>query len=191
MKRIALFGCSSVDGTPYGVDHPDIWPNLLAKDLDANLDNCFVGSGSNAAIFRNFCKYFQQHTADLCVVFWSFYMRSEVHMNETVYQITPGTKSFPQKFVDKFYANANLEVYKQDLQNKIWCVDQICEKNNINIMQGSAFEIDFKIDFSKNWFPHSLHSLIQNHTTCGHAQIQDHSHIKDKIQNFIIDNKLF
>jgi len=191
MKKIALFGCSSVDGTPYGVDHPGIWPNLLTQDLDAHLDNCFVGGGSNAAIFRKFCNYFQHNTADLCIVFWSFYMRSEVHMNETVYQISPGTTSFPGKFVDKFYKNANVDVYKQELQNKIWCVDQICAKNKINIMQGSAFEIDFPLNFSKNWLERDLHSLIEKHTSCGHAQLDDHVKIKDQIKNFIIDSKLF
>lgn len=190
MKKIALFGCSSVDGTPYGVDHPEIWPNLLAKDLNSNLDNCFVGSGSNSAIFRKFCQHFQNSTADICIIFWSFYMRSEVHINETVYQITPGTKSFPGKYVDKFYANQNSEIYKQDLQNKIWCVQQICEKNDIKLLQGSAFDIDFDLDLPKNWFPHSLHSLIINHTSCGHAQIQDHVHIKNKILNFLLDSKI-
>lgn len=188
--KIALFGCSSVDGTPYGVTHPEIWPNLLSKDLNVELDNCYVGSGSNAAIFRKFCEYFQMNNSELCIVFWSFYMRSEVHMNETVYQITPGTKSFPAKYVEKFYANQNLKVYQQELQNKIWCVDEICQKNNINVMQGSAFDIDFQLKFSKNWFPVSLHSLIKNHTECGHAQIQDHLHIKNQIKKFIIDNKL-
>ena len=190
MMKIALFGCSSVDGTPYGPDHPDIWPNLLAEELGFNLDNCFVGSGSNAAIFRKYCDYFQTNTADLCLIFWSFYMRAEVHMNETVFQITPGTKSFPGKYVDKFYANQNLEIYKQDLQNKIWCVQQICEKHNIKLLQGSAFNIDFNLNLPTNWFPHSLHSLIENHTSCGHAQLSDHSKIKDKIKNYLIEKKL-
>jgi len=190
MKKIALFGCSSVDGTPFGVDHPSIWPNLLAKDLDATLDNCFVGSGSNAAIFRKFCEYFQTNTADLCLIFWSFYMRAEIHMDEKVYQITPGTKSLPAKYVNKFYSHQNLNTYKQDLQNKIWCVDQICQKNNIPILQGTAFDIDFDLKLPHIWFPHSLHSLIENHTSCGHAQLPDHLKIKDKIKDYLIEKKL-
>ena len=188
--KLVLFGCSSVDGTPYGYDHPDIWPNKLAKDLGMQLNNCFVGSGSNAAIFRKFCEYFQNDTADLCIMFWSFYARSEVHMDETVYQITPGTTSFPGKYVDKFYANQNMDLYKQELQNKIWSVEQICQNNKIPIMQGTAFDIDFPIKYPNVWYPHSLHSLIQNHTHCGHADIGDHVLIKDKLLNFIIDRKL-
>ena len=188
--KIALFGCSSVDGTPFGVSHPGIWPNLLAKDLDAILDNCFVGSGSNAAIFRKYCDYFQNDTADLCLIFWSFYMRAEIHIGETLYQITPGTQSFPAKYVDKFYGNQNLEIYKQELQNKIWCVDKICQKNNIPVLQGTAFEIDFHLNLPQIWFPNSLHSLIENYTSCGHAQLPDHIKIKNNIKNYLIEKKL-
>ena len=190
MTKIVLFGCSSVDGTPYGSEHPNIWPNTLAQELNMEMDNCFVGSGSNAAIFRKFCDYFRNKTADMCIVFWSFYMRSEVHMDEKVYQITPGTKSFPGKYVQKFYANQNTDTYIMDLQNKIWCVDEICNNNRIPVMQGSAFDINFALQKSKHWFPKSLHSLIRNTTDCGHAQIQDHPYIKDQIKNFIIDSNL-
>jgi hypothetical protein len=53
--RILVAGCSLTSGYGFAdeINDKDIWPNILAKNLDAEIDNVSVAGNSNEFIFLN------------------------------------------------------------------------------------------------------------------------------------------
>ena len=172
--RIAFFGDSYTEGTPFQTTDPEIWPNLIGKHLNAEVDNQYASGGSNRAIFRNICRYFQNNTCDLAIVMWSHYMRNEIHVNEEVYQIQPNSTSFPDKFVKKYYRDQNENAHWHDFIDHIWAVEKII---TVPHFQGCCFPLEKPLDKPKNWFTLSMWEMMGPSTPCGHPEKFGHKNI--------------
>ena len=172
--KIVVFGDSYTEGAPFPIHDPKIWPNLLGKKYNAEVDNQHVKGGSNHAILRNFCRYFQNNTADFAIIMWSHWMRNEIMMDEKIYQIQPATTSFPANFVKKYYANRSEQIDWQDFLDKIWIVDKICP---VPHFQGCCFPLYQDFGKPKNWFPFTMWELSLQMTPCGHPQKIGHKNI--------------
>jgi hypothetical protein len=174
--KIVFFGDSYTQGTPYPTDSKNIWPNIVAEHFDADVENKYVAGGSNHAIMRNICRYFQQSSCDVAIVMWSDWSRTEVHVNEQVYQLQPNGNSFDEKFINDYYKNRNLDIDWEDFLDKIWLCDKL-NNNRIRIVQGCCFELANDFEKPANWFPYNMHELALKKTPCGHPHISQHKDI--------------
>ena len=186
--KIVFFGDSYTEGMPFPTNDPKIWPNLLGKKCDAEVINRHVKGGSNQAILREFCRYFQNNTADLAIIMWSHWLRNEVMMNEKRFQIQPATTNFPKDFVEEFYGHINENLEWEDFLDKVWMVDKIC---TVPHFQGCCFPLYKDFDKPINWFPFNMWELSLKMTPCnhpekiGHANIYEHMYKHLQICNLI------
>lgn len=185
--KIVFFGDSYTEGTPFPTKDPYIWPNLLGRKFRAKVDNQYHPGGSNHAILRKFCRYFQNNTADVAIIMWSHWLRNEIQMGEKVYQIQPSNDSFPADFTRKFYGNRNEQLDWEDFLDKIWIVDKICPIPHI---QGCCFPLYKDFDKPKNWFPYSMFDMALNMTPCGHPQKNGHKNIYELMARHLQKNKI-
>jgi len=185
--KIAFFGDSYTQGTPYPTDYEKIWPNIIANHYGAEADNQYVAGGSNQAILRNFCRYFQTQTCDLAIIMWSHWSRNEIHIDEKVIQIQPASQSFKLGFVENYYKNRNEDVDWLDFLDKIWICENICPTK---IIQGCCFALEKDFQKPNSWFDNNMHDLAMKKTPCGHPHLSEHKSIARKFINHIDKNNL-
>jgi hypothetical protein len=71
--KILVCGCSFSSGWGFdnGIDDTNIWPNILAKDLTAEITNLSVTGCDNTEIFLNSLTSIQNQTFDQIFVQWT------------------------------------------------------------------------------------------------------------------------
>ena len=94
MRQALILGCSHAYGSemfPYPqATYNHSYPAIIAKELGYEVNNRSIPGGSNDAMFRLFTEHNQ--TADLVIVCWSGYNRSEI-WNDQVHKweaLAPG-----------------------------------------------------------------------------------------------------
>ena len=66
----------------------DSWPNLLAQQLGAEVNNLGKPAAGNTKIIRTVIE--QADTADIIVVAWSHFARMEMADEHGIYSVWPG-----------------------------------------------------------------------------------------------------
>jgi hypothetical protein len=82
------------DSFTYGQELSDIklsWPYLLGNKLDYRVENLGTPSASNTKIIRNILT---SQPADIIIIAWSHFARTELADENGVYDVWPGCRSF-------------------------------------------------------------------------------------------------
>ncbi len=93
--KILICGCSFSSGWGFdrGIKDKNIWPNILAKKLKAEITNCSLTGCDNTEIFLNALSAMKDHDFDIVIVQWTSLDR--IIMTPTAQQVTMITAENP------------------------------------------------------------------------------------------------
>jgi hypothetical protein len=157
MSTLHTFGCSytadyTLDGAIYkkfynirGGNFPDVWPKILAKKLNFELNNFGKGGVGNDFIFNQICKNFKQFKKnDIVIIGWSYINRYKwVDFNSNLwmmanYSVPAVSKENNQIIHDEISFNRTHPLYVEEVYDYMKLIDYLSEQIEFDLYYWSG-----------------------------------------------------